>query len=214
MKEKIFANIWLKGAALLMAVFLWFFVQFRGQTEMTVEVEPEFVKLPSSLTVAEKRPNTLDVTLKGNELVLKRLKPGDIKIPLQLRDMETGRIFIPLGKDDVHTPPHVSVVSVAPSGVWLYIEHKASVILPVEPDIKGRPAPGFTVYQVQITPDRAEAEGPKETLARLDSLKTEPLDISGASDTVDKDVDIKIPDDVDKVEPRQVGVKVVIRRKQ
>ncbi|MDA8172209.1 MAG: CdaR family protein [Nitrospiraceae bacterium] len=214
MREKIFSNIWLKGAALLMAVFLWFFVQFRGQTEMTVEVEPEFSKLPAALAVAEKRPNAIDVTLKGNELVLKRLKPGDIRIPLQLKDMETGRIFIPLAKSDVYTPPHISVVSVSPSGIWLYIEHKASVILPVEPDIKGRPAPGFTVYEVQTTPDRAEAEGPKETLSRLDSLKTEPIDISGASDSLDKDVDIKIPDDIDKVEPRQVGVKVVIRRKQ
>ncbi len=213
MRDKMFANIWLKAAALLIAIFLWFFVLFRGQTEMTMDVEPEFSKLPATLTVAEKRPNTVSVLFKGNELALKRLRPGEIRIPIQLKDAAPGKFFIPLAKSDVRTPPHVSVVSVSPSGIWLSVEQKASAVLPVEPNIKGRPAGDFTVYQIQTTPDKVEAQGPKDALARLDSLKTEPIDISGANDTLEKDVYIKVPDDVDKVVPRKVDVKVVIRRK-
>ncbi|MDA8388164.1 MAG: CdaR family protein [Nitrospiraceae bacterium] len=213
MRRKIFSNIWLKGAALLMAVFLWFFVQFRGQNEMSVLVEPQFSKLPPSLILTEKRPDTVEVTLRGNSIVLGRLKPGDVTIPLKLKDMQTGRIFIPFGRGDVRVPPHVSVVSVSPSRIRVYIERKATAVLPVKPDIKGRPAPGFFIYQVRTTPDQAEAEGPQETLDRLGHLETGPVDISGANDTLDEDVDIKIPDKIDSVIPARVRVKVIIRRK-
>lgn len=213
MRDKIFANIWLKGAALLIAIFLWFFVLFRGQIEMSMDVEPEFSKLPAALTVAEKRPNSINVSLRGNELVLKRIRPGDIRITIPLKNAGTGKVFIPLGKRDVRTPPHVSVTSISPSGIWLSIEPKASAVLPVEPNIKGRPAPGFTVYQIETTPDKALAQGPKEALAGLDTLRTEPIDISGADSTIDKYAYIKVPDDIDTVVPRKIKIEIVIRRK-
>ena len=212
MRRKIFSNIWLKGAALLMAVFLWFFVQFRGQNEMSMLVEPQFSKLAPSLAVTEMRPDTVEVTLQGSGFVLKRLKPEDVTIPLKPKDIQPGRMVVWLTNDDVHVPPHVSVVSVSPSRVRVYIERKATVILPVKPDITGRPAAGYFIYGVQTTPDKAEAEGPKQALSRLTVLETGPIDISGAKDTLDEDVFVKIPDKIDSVVPGQVRVKVTIRR--
>ena len=212
-KERILANIWLKGAALLIAIFLWFFVLFRGQAEISMDMEPQLTNLPADLTVAEKKPEVLSVLLKGNELVLKRLKPSDIKIPLELKEMETGRFFVPVDRQDVRTPPHISVVSVSPDGVWVYLEKRASAMLPVKPEIMGRPTRGFSISSISIAPDKAEVRGPRETVGKIEALKTEPIDISGINDTLEKDIAIKVPEDVERVIPGEVRVKIVIRRK-
>ncbi|MDA8091484.1 MAG: CdaR family protein [Nitrospiraceae bacterium] len=213
-REAILANIWLKGAALLLAVFLWFFVLFKGQSEVSMDVEPQFKNLPADLIVAGTRPDTMNVLLKGNEFVLKRLRPADVKLPLKITWMETGRYFIRVNSQDVLTPPHVSVVSVSPDGIWVYLEKRANAMLPVEPDITGRPAGGFVVDRISVTPDKAEVRGPKDTVDKLDTLKTEPIDISGVNDTLEKDVEIKVPDDVERVIPGEVRVKISTRRKK
>ncbi len=213
-KEALLANIWLKGAALLLAIFLWFFVLLRGQSEMSMDVEPQFKNLPADLIVAETRPDTMNVLIKGNEFVLKRLKPSDIKIPLKLAAMETGRYFIRVGSEDVLTPPHVSVVGVSPEGVWVYLEKRVSAMLPVEANVTGRPATGFAVYKISTTPDEVEVRGPKDAVERLGALKTETIDITGINATLEKDVTIKVPDDVEKVIPGEVRVKIEIRRRK
>ncbi len=212
LRETLLANIWLKAAALLLAVFLWFFVLLRGQSEMSMDVEPQFKNLPADLIVAEMRPDTMSVLIKGNEFVLKRLKPSDIKVPLKLAAMETGRYFIRVDAQDIVTPHHVSVVSVSPDGVWIYLEKRASVMLPVKPEVRGLPARGFAVYKISATPDEVEVRGPKDTLDKLDALKTETIDITGINATLEKDVAIKVPDDVEKVIPGEVRVKIEIRR--
>ncbi len=212
-RERLFANIWLKGAALLLSVFLWFFVLFRGQVEVTMDVEPQFSKIPAELTVAEKKPETVTVLLKGNEFVLKRLRPSDIKLPIELKEAETGRSFVHVDRKDIKTPPHVSVVSVSPDGVWVYLERRASAMLPVKPDVKGRPARGFIVYKIQAAPDKAEVQGPKDTLDKLDSLRTDPIDINGVNGTLEKDSAIKVPEDIERITPGEVRVKIEIRRK-
>lgn len=214
MNRKIFSNIWLKGAALLMAIFLWFFVQFRGQNEMSVLVEPQFSKLAPSLTVTEMRPDTVEVTLQGSGVVLRGLKPQDVTIPIKRKGVRPGRLVVWLNRNDVRVPAHVSVVGVSPSRIRVRIERKATAVLPVKPDIIGQPAAGYFIYRIQTTPDKAQAEGPKQALSGLTGLETGPVDISGANDTFDEDVDIKIPGKIDSVVPNQVRVKVVIRRRQ
>ena len=197
-----------------MAVFLWFFVLFRGQSEVSMDVEPQFRNLPADLIVAEKRPDTLNVLLKGNEFVLKRLKPSDVSIPLKLTGTEAGRYFIHVGSQDVRTVPHVAALSVSPDGVWVYLEKRVSAMLPVKPDIAGRQARGFIVSGITTAPDKAEVRGPKDTLDKLDTLRTEPIDINGANDTLEKDIAIKVPEDAERVIPGEVRVKISIRRKK
>lgn len=203
-------NFWLKLASVLLAVIMWFFVLFRSQVEVSMEVTPTFKQAPEALSVVEVNPEAVTVLLKGNERILGRLRPSDIKLVLNLKEGERGKTFIPIERDDIKTPPHVSPVSYKPTGIWVVLESTVKLTLPVRPDILGQPGQGYAVERIEVMPDMVEVEGAGEEM-KSSHLTTEPIDISGLTATLAKDVRIKAPAGA-ALKPEQVKVRITIRR--
>ncbi|MDA8170084.1 MAG: CdaR family protein [Nitrospiraceae bacterium] len=212
-KKKLLHNLWLKLASVLMAIALWFFVMLRSQAEVSMEVEPHFIKTPSPLILVESRPQAVGVVLRGNERMLHRLKPENIRIYLNLKDAGQGKTFVSIDTEDIKAPPHVAVVSVNPPGVWVTLETRSTTVLPVKADIKGEPADGYIIEKIEITPGKVEAEGAQRELKKLREIVTEPVDISGAKESVNGEINLKLPDKVVSLSPEQVRISVIIRRR-
>lgn len=203
-------NFWLKMASLFLAVFLWFFVLFKSQSEISIEVEPR-IQAPAGFCVLETRPENVSLALKGNEHILRRLKPSDVKILFTINEARSGRLFVPLTGDNIKLPPHIAVQSANPSGIWVVFSRNLKLTLPIKPNIIGVPGQGYKVDRVQLFPDKAQVEcAPRD----ISQLTTEPVDISGASESVSEETAIQKPNNKIKVTPQQVGVKVIIRRVQ
>lgn len=201
-------NFWLKLASLSLAVFLWFFVLFRSQSEITVEVEPR-VQAPGGFCVLETRPEAVSLTLKGNERILRRLKPSDIKIFFTISEAKGGKVFVALSEENIKLPPHIALQGVNPSGIWVVFSRNVKVTLPLKPNIIGLPTQGFRVERVEIFPEKAQVEcAPRD----LSQLSTDPVDISGANENISEETAIQKPEKGIKISPQQARVKVIIRR--
>jgi hypothetical protein len=70
-KNPLFENFGLKISAVLIAVFLWFFVTSRGQSEISLEAPIEFKDIPVDLGISSSsaRPSRFD---QGQERFMKR----------------------------------------------------------------------------------------------------------------------------------------------
>jgi YbbR domain-containing protein len=51
--------------------------------------------------------------------------------------------------------------------------------VPVKPELTGRVASGYEVYQIDIEPPMVEIEGPKSQVNAIDAVRTESIDLDG-----------------------------------
>jgi YbbR domain-containing protein len=84
-------------------------------------------------------------------------------------------------------------------------------LVPVEPRLKGTPAPGYNVEEVIAEPAVMVISGPEETVASLNSLQTETVDISDAREDVTATVRLRLPSGVSVQGDARVRVTVRIR---
>lgn len=118
-------NLWLKTAAVLIAVVLWAFILFRNQAEINVDIKPVFNNVPEGMIVAQIRPEVISVTIRGNSRLLKQLKSTDIQFRIDLKNAAPGRVFVPANSERLKLPQHLGLVGVTPSGVWVVLEKTA-----------------------------------------------------------------------------------------
>jgi YbbR domain-containing protein len=83
--------------------------------------------------------------------------------------------------------------------------------LPVTPVVTGTPAPGFEIAAVTVEPNVVTVAGDAEELGSLTSIETQPVSVNGASETVEDDPALVMPDGVVPVEASTVQVTVTLR---
>lgn len=113
-----------KVVALGLAVVLWVFVVYRAENiEDTLEVSVQPALLPSDL-VATIEPSKVKVTFSGERKEFAFLKPGDIKLTLQLWDAKKGRRQVRITGDELTYPHTLELENIEPRHVMLEIEQK------------------------------------------------------------------------------------------
>lgn len=92
--------------------------------------------------------------------------------------------------DSVFMDPSVVNVSVKVT------QEEFSAPLAIRPTVTGSPAAGYDVVSVSVDPVVATALGPPSFIAEAAAIRTQPVDISGATDDVVLTVSLDLPPDV------------------
>jgi YbbR domain-containing protein len=147
-------------------------------------------QFPAGLELLGDVPTTADVRVRGASGTLSRLSPGDIVAVLDLRGARPGERLFHLTPEQVRAPFGVEVLQVTPPTVAVVFETTASRTVPIEPDVEGKPAPGYTVGKVLVTPPRVEVEGPESAIRRVTEALTEPVSVADAQQRVQETVNV------------------------
>jgi YbbR domain-containing protein len=110
--------------------------------------------------------------------------------------------------DSVFLDPNVVNVSVEVT------QEEFSAPLAIRPTVTGSPATGYEVVSVSVDPTVATALGPPSFIAEAVAIRTQPVDISGASDDVVLTVSLDLPPDVSVSGGTSVTVTVEIEPAQ
>lgn len=187
MKEIIFNNIGLKVSAVLIAVFLWFFVTSQGQSEISLEAPLEFKDIPAELGIAASSAKEVTLTLRGQERFMKHFNAADLTVFLDLGKAKPGEMVYPVNKEDVKLPFAMTVTNVAPPSVRVRLEEITRKTVVVQPQLLGLPEKG-TVKTIMVEPRVAVIRGLKSELKKINMIRTEPLDLSRISETVTEEL--------------------------
>lgn len=76
------------------------------------------------------------------------------------------------------------------------VEKTIQATLPVELMCSGSPAFGYAAVSKQTQPARLEVEGPANRIQKMNSVKTHPVNITGAVNTIEKEVPLDLPEDI------------------
>jgi YbbR domain-containing protein len=87
----------------------------------------------------------------------------------------------------------VEVLSVAPSAVRFVLDEITTRKVNVSPVLVGEPPEGFEISEVTLDPAVIEVRGPRSAVAAIDEIRTQPIDVSGLTETGSRQVVLDPP---------------------
>ena len=214
MKKLLFENLGLKVSAVLIAVLLWLFVTWRGQSEVSFEVPIEFKDVPVGLGIVSSSAKSSNVTVKGQDRIMKSLRPSDIRVLVDMGKARKGEGSYHINKDDVKLPYAMSVRSIDPSTIRVRLDETVTKTVPVRAPISGSPAPGFYIKSVEVEPKNIVIQGLKTEVRKIDEIGTDQMDISGINSTQTQELNLDMAGANIKPEREKVRVTVIIGGKK
>lgn len=174
-----FSNAGLKVLAAALAIAMWFFVTYRGQSEMAMEAPIVFKNVPKGLELQRESAKSVVLTLRGHERLLKGLRPASIGVVVDLANAKRGEATFSLDRSSITTPRTVDILRVEPNQVKVLLDESASKTVPIKVPLVGIPEPGYRIAAVGVQPSSITIEGAKSELGRIAVLRTEPVDVTG-----------------------------------
>jgi len=207
-----FRHVGLKLLSLGLALLLWVVVAGEETVERGLRVPLELQQFPAGLELQQgDLPATVEVRLRGPSGVLSRMSPGDVVAVLDLRSARPGRRLFQLNADTVRAPSGIEVLQMTPSTVAMVFEPSASRVVPIIPEIDGKPAPGYLAGRPTTDPASIEVIGPESSVQRVTEAFTEPVSIEGARASVSEHVNVGFLDPTLRLKnPRPATVTVPI----
>lgn len=210
MKRILFDNLAMKISAILIAIFLWLFVTSGGQSEIFLEIPIEFKDIPVGLGIASNANKTVHVTIRGRELMIKRIQPADVSVFVDLSNAHAGERTYYISKQDVKLPYAAKVMNVQPSSLQLRLEEIAVKIVKIKPTITGLPEKGYSVNTIRVDPATLSIQGLGSEIMKIRELRTEPMDITGMRETTSQSLNIDTQGANIKPEYNKVKVTAII----
>ncbi len=202
-------NLFLKLLSLAFAILLWFFVVLEDKVEKEVPAEIKIKNVPHELILVKEPPKFVIVHVNGPRSILRNLERNPLKITLDLRDLGPGKHLLKLKARHLNLPAGLKVIKIEPSRVEVVLDRILQKTVQVEPGIYGSPPPGWKIVSIQVRPKKIKISGPRSVVSKLKRVRTQAVDINGATKDIRKKVPLKLPPLV-KAEPEKVELYVRI----
>ena len=203
-----------KLVSLLFALFMWYFVVGEDKIDMTVYVPIEITNLPQNLVIANQYKKQLEVAVSGPRGLVRTISNQRITRPIDLTDAKPGTQIFPNRPESIHFPRGIAVQRIQPANITLTIDNLLERELPINAVTTGEPAVGFRVVTITTKPSSLSLKAPAETLKVTDFLSTKPVDISGITTSLSKQVTLDvIPEIEELVGESVITVNVVVKEK-
>lgn len=190
-------NLLLKLISLFFAVTVWFYVTPiapRDTLEVNYVLPLELKNIPDNMMTVGKIKDHINVRLKGRQGVIKDIDPGQLSVGIDLSSAREGMRSYKINPDNINLPAGVEVVRIDPKTIKIDMVKLVRKDVDVKVNILGRPAPGYRVKKVSVTPSRITIEGPESEIRHL-SLLEEGLsvNVTGRRYSFTKEVKIGLP---------------------
>lgn len=205
-------NASLKLLALLGATFLWAIAPESPDGSETLADIPVRVQVgdPSWLVAGAPEPSRVTIRVSGPTREIIRLAREGTSVRVEVDEVNSPDSLVRLRRDWVvlSGSPAVVVEELVPPEVRVRFEESASATLPVEVRTRGRLPGGVALaFPLGTTPGVVRVSGPARLVRDLESLPTNPVDLSGVSESEQRELalDLSALEDV-LVTPSTVSV--------
>ena len=178
MKQLLLHNLGWKALSLLIAIILWTAVAREPQLATSLSVPVEFKNMPNDLDFSTAVPDRVRLEVRGQSGRLSRENLSDVAVVLDLSDAHVGERTYTIRDRNLNLPAGVSFDRTVPSQVTLHFEHLISREIPVRAVVR-KTQPGYHVTKIALDPAGVRVRGPEERVSTMESIPTDPIDLSG-----------------------------------
>ena len=167
-------NIPEKIVSVLLALALWAYVTGQEKIEMGFVVPLETTKLPPNLEITSPIPRSVTLRLRGAPGRLNSLKPADVRVLLNLKDLTPGIHEKPITDKEVVLPEGVTLVRVTPPSIEITCDTLEEREVPVVVKWRVPPPRGL---KISVVPPKVKIKGVKSLMEKIKAVATYPVDI-------------------------------------
>ncbi|NVL89831.1 MAG: hypothetical protein HWN69_02380 [Desulfobacterales bacterium] len=165
---------------------------YEKQDEVTLAIPVSFEQIPDGLIAVQNIPIP-ETRLKGPSRILEGLKDdSQLSYKIDLSTAKPGPLSIKISPEMIKLPRRVSVVEIDPVSFTVIIETRMEKMIPVVPDLKNDPAPGYAISRVVAAPSMVRLTGPASMLEEISAVRTTPIDVVGLTETIKKKVALNL----------------------
>ena len=173
MSRWISQNLSLFLISLLLAFFFWAAATEAEDPTRTdtyiAQIPVEVIGLPEGMISYGGNNSRVRVEIKAPESVWQTLRSEDIDAYIDVSDVATGSMSLPVKVDVAQQPADITVIN--PPEIEITIEHLAEKEVPVEVIVQGSPAIGFEVDDPSVVPQKVRIQGPESLIRKV--IKTQ-----------------------------------------
>ncbi len=197
-RNLILENAVLKIASLFFAIILWSYItpiSMRDTLEVSYVLPLELKNIPENMMVIGKFEDRINVRLRGRQNVLRVTDPDQLSASLDLSNVKTGERFYTIDNSNINMPPgtNMEVIRIEPDKIKIDIVKSLKKDVKVQIKVTGRPAFGYKVRRISISPSYITVEGPEYEVKSLSVLEGPAIDMTGKRSSFSKEVKIDIP---------------------
>ncbi len=216
--KSLVSHFWLKIGSLLLATLIWFSVRSQSRSDRTfVGIPCDIRNIPRNLEIVERGDELLRVVVQGPQNLVASLRDENISISVDLPDdIRSGDITLELAPNNVQLPyaRQLSVLQISPETITIRLEELVSKFVKIQPYIRGAVADGFELGVWEIIPSLTQIRGPTSIVESLETVMTEPIDVTGLSMTFNQRVAVRPAEKlISVIEPAQVTATIRINEK-
>lgn len=168
--------------SVLAAVILWFVTATVNTQErprviydVPVEVKLSDASQEQGLKVFDQTVKTAKVSIRGNSIVVNRIKPENIQVTAQLASSITqpNNYTLPLTAQKVGTLADYEIVSIEPSSIIANVDVYKEVTFPIQDNITYKADPSYFVSAPAFSADTVVISGPEKEIAKIKKVSAE-----------------------------------------
>lgn len=180
--DKLIENWHIKAICFVIAVFLYVLYQAQSVDTKVFSV-PLAVEAKNGFVSIVPHPRTVAVTARGKSDALAQVREADLKAYLDLNYVsKDGEYNFPvlITLSDSASILNPLELKVTPEVVRLRVEEEVTSYVDILPLVNGKPAYGYGVKKITVSPDQIAITGPKTMIENYGSLHTLNVTTSGA----------------------------------
>jgi diadenylate cyclase len=171
----LFSNWHLKMLSIVVSASLWFVIVGPQRSELGLTAPIQYTNLPPDMEITGTWTDRVDVRVRGSEASLANLKPGSVRVVLDLSSVVTGLNYFRITNKNLILAPGITMSEIRPSDLLLKIDASSLKKLAVVPTVVG-PLPEKA--KVVVTPAEIRLRAVQEELKKVTSITTESVSIA------------------------------------
>lgn len=175
---------------LTLSLFLW--VREDRGSAVSVQVPIRLI-IPEGTVLVSEPVDRIRATVGGRRSDLSNFDPAQIA-PIRLEvDRDTSGL-VSIDTEMIDLPPGLKVTSIQPNFVKVELEPALAKSVEIRARRVGDPGESFDLGEIKLRPKQITISGPRSKVETLEWVWTEPIDVTGRTETFEKRVQLRIDD--------------------
>jgi len=185
-----------KIISLVVAMLLWYIVNYQAYDELTFSLPIQYKNLPKELQIIEIYDTLVPILVKGPRERIKSLDFSKmVKVSVNLEKASPGINTFLIETELKDPKPDVSF-TLLKEKASLKIDQVSSKIVFVRPILTGEPSTNYVKEEMFINPRMVTIKGPKSLIDQINYVETTPLSIEGVSSDITEKIPLNLPKNV------------------
>ena len=167
-------NLTAKLASIGLSCLLWFTLIGQQTSEMAITDALEFQNIPANIELISYSTNEVNVRVQGLEGSIATLTADQVRVMVDLNDIEPGTHTIELTEENVELPFGIGATSIDPTSLTIMTDRIVSRRIMIDHELTGKLPEGLEIARVTVEPPSVPITGREMEIDQIERVVTSP----------------------------------------